>query len=268
MSEPPLASDPNLSAWVAANAGAGKTYTLANRVARLLLADARPEKILCLTFTKAAAAEMQHRLFKQLGEWAMLPDDVLTAKISEIGADARMILPKARRLFAKALETPGGLKVLTLHAFCQIGAHPLSHRGRSDAGLRGAGRRGGARPDGRGAAESAGARGPGRRETGRCGRLSGHRERRSPPQRHSWRAALGNDRRKMDRFFEGLDGGDFEDAVWRAHGVAPRLGWGEGILRRLARRDRTPRNSCATGWQRGKATDTKSGRLSDANSFR
>src|SRR5579872_6575002 len=81
-----IASDPFLSAWVAANAGAGKTYTLANRVARLLLADARPEKILCLTFTKAAAAEMQHRLFRQLGEWAMLPDDVLTAKIEEIGA--------------------------------------------------------------------------------------------------------------------------------------------------------------------------------------
>src|SRR6185312_2407223 len=100
-------------------AGAGKTYTLANRVARLLLADARPEKILCLTFTKAAAAEMQHRLFKQLGEWAMLPDDVLSAKIAEIGATPND-LPKARRLFAKALETPGGLKVLTLHAFCQI----------------------------------------------------------------------------------------------------------------------------------------------------
>ena len=72
-----LASDPTLSAWVAANAGAGKTYTLANRVARLLLADARPEKILCLTFTKAAAAEMQHRLFRQLGEWSMLPDGEL-----------------------------------------------------------------------------------------------------------------------------------------------------------------------------------------------
>src|SRR5579862_4209972 len=114
-----IASDPEISAWVAANAGAGKTYTLANRVARLLLADAPPEKILCLTFTKAAAAEMQHRLFKQLGEWSMLPDDALTARISEIGALPDE-LPKARRLFAKALETPGGLKVLTLHAFCQL----------------------------------------------------------------------------------------------------------------------------------------------------
>jgi len=115
-----IASDPEVSAWVAANAGAGKTYTLANRVARLLLADAEPQKILCLTFTKAAAAEMQGRLFGQLGEWSMLPDDALRDRIVKIGGDAHTYLPKARRLFAAALETPGGLKVLTLHAFCQI----------------------------------------------------------------------------------------------------------------------------------------------------
>jgi ATP-dependent helicase/nuclease subunit A len=115
-----IASDPEISAWVAANAGAGKTYTLANRVARLLLADAEPKKILCLTFTKAAAAEMQERLFKQLGEWSMLPDEELRDRIVTIGGDAHTYLPKARRLFAAALETPGGLKVLTLHAFCQI----------------------------------------------------------------------------------------------------------------------------------------------------
>jgi ATP-dependent helicase/nuclease subunit A len=115
-----IASDPEISAWVAANAGAGKTYTLANRVARLLLADAEPQKILCLTFTKAAAAEMQQRLFKQLGEWSMLPDRELRDRIIAIGGDAHADLPKARRLFAAALETPGGLKVLTLHAFCQI----------------------------------------------------------------------------------------------------------------------------------------------------
>ncbi len=115
-----IASDPEISAWVAANAGAGKTYTLANRVARLLLADAKPEKILCLTFTKAAAAEMQERLFRQLGSWAMLPDEDLRAEIVKIGGDAHADLAKARRLFAGALETPGGLKVLTLHAFCQV----------------------------------------------------------------------------------------------------------------------------------------------------
>src|SRR3982750_3394293 len=114
-----IASDPDISAWVAANAGAGKTYTLANRVARLLLADAKPQRILCLTFTKAAAAEMQGRLFQQLGAWSMLPDMALRLAIEEIGA-ASDDLAKARRLFAQALETPGGLKVLTIHAFCQI----------------------------------------------------------------------------------------------------------------------------------------------------
>jgi len=115
------AADPRHSAWVAANAGAGKTHTLANRVTRLLLADADPAKILCLTFTKAAAAEMQHRLFRQLGEWAMLPDMELARKVADIGAElgGPEELKKARRLFAKALETPGGLKILTIHAFCQ-----------------------------------------------------------------------------------------------------------------------------------------------------
>src|SRR5215470_4208311 len=121
MREPSVvASDPDISAWVAANAGAGKTYTLANRVARLLLADAEPQKILCLTFTKAAAAEMQTRLFDQLGRWSMASDAELRDHIAAIGGDAHGDLAKARRLFAAALETPGGLKVLTLHAFCQI----------------------------------------------------------------------------------------------------------------------------------------------------
>jgi ATP-dependent helicase/nuclease subunit A len=115
-----VASDPGVSAWVAANAGAGKTYTLANRVARLLmLPGTRPEHILCLTFTKAAAAEMQGRLFKQLGAWAMLPDEELRSEIARIGGEPHGDLRQARRLFASALETPGGLKVLTIHAFCQ-----------------------------------------------------------------------------------------------------------------------------------------------------
>src|ERR1041384_3013519 len=109
MSDPSIAaSDPGRSVWVAANAGAGKTYTLANRVARLLLAGAWPERILCLTFTKAAAAEMQDRLYKQLGQWSMLPDRDLRMEIEKIGG-ATGDLPRARRLFAQALETPGGL---------------------------------------------------------------------------------------------------------------------------------------------------------------
>lgn len=115
------AADPTLSAWVAANAGAGKTHTLASRVTRLLLAGARPERILCLTYTKAAAAEMAGRLFQQLGEWSMLSDSALAEKITAIGADpgGSEQLKEARRLFAKALETPGGLKIQTIHAFCQ-----------------------------------------------------------------------------------------------------------------------------------------------------
>ncbi len=115
------ASDPRLSAWVAANAGAGKTHTLANRVTRLLLAGARPERILCLTYTKAAAAEMAGRLFDQLGRWSMLPDKDLAEKIAEVGAEPGGLegLREARRLFAKALETPGGLKIQTIHSFCQ-----------------------------------------------------------------------------------------------------------------------------------------------------
>ncbi len=115
------ASDPKRSAWVSANAGAGKTHTLANRVTRLLLAGARPERILCLTYTKAAAAEMAGRLFDQLGRWSMLPDQELAKNIADVGAEAggKQGLRKARRLFADALETPGGLKIQTIHAFCQ-----------------------------------------------------------------------------------------------------------------------------------------------------
>lgn len=116
-----LAADPRRSAWVSANAGAGKTYTLANRVTRLLLDGAKPERILCLTYTKAAAAEMAGRLFDQLGKWAMLSDAELAQHIAGIGAGDRDAegLREARRLFALALETPGGLKIQTIHSFCQ-----------------------------------------------------------------------------------------------------------------------------------------------------
>jgi len=120
-SNPLDAADPGRSAWVSANAGTGKTYTLANRVTRLLLDGARPERILCLTYTKAAAAEMAGRLFEQLGKWSMLDDEKLAHNIAEIGAPPRDAegLRAARRLFALALETPGGLKIRTIHSFCQ-----------------------------------------------------------------------------------------------------------------------------------------------------
>jgi ATP-dependent helicase/nuclease subunit A len=113
-------ADPERSAWVAANAGSGKTHVLAQRVINLLLKGVEPEKILCITFTKAAAANMAKRVFDTLGEWTVLDDHALDEAIrarSDIEPDApRRAL--ARRLFARALETPGGLKVQTIHAFC------------------------------------------------------------------------------------------------------------------------------------------------------
>ncbi|MEO8813469.1 MAG: double-strand break repair helicase AddA, partial [Caulobacteraceae bacterium] len=112
------ASDPRASVFVSANAGSGKTSTLVARVARLLLSGAEPRAILCMTYTKAAAAEMQRRLFDRLGAWAVMKDEPLTAAlagIDEPGGD----LGRARALFARALETPGGLKIQTIHAFCE-----------------------------------------------------------------------------------------------------------------------------------------------------
>ncbi len=117
------AAAPARSAFVMANAGSGKTRVLTNRVARLLLDDVSPEKILCITFTKAAAAEMADRLFSVLGGWALASDRELTAALSEIEGEERprdaAALAKARRLFARALETPGGLKIQTIHSFCE-----------------------------------------------------------------------------------------------------------------------------------------------------
>ncbi len=116
------AARPNASTWVSANAGSGKTRVLTDRVARLLLHDTDPQKILCLTYTNAAAAEMQNRLFKRLGEWAMMPDADLRGTLEKLGEDAGLLddsrLRQARTLFASALETPGGLKIQTIHAFC------------------------------------------------------------------------------------------------------------------------------------------------------
>ncbi|MDE2283352.1 MAG: double-strand break repair helicase AddA [Hyphomicrobiales bacterium] len=112
-------SNPDVSAWVAANAGSGKTHVLAQRVINLLLKGVEPEKILCITFTKAAAANMAKRVFDTLGSWTKLDDAGLDKAISGSGLpsnpSARIL---ARRLFARALETPGGLKVQTIHAFC------------------------------------------------------------------------------------------------------------------------------------------------------
>lgn len=122
-----LAASPALSAFVSANAGAGKTRVLTNRVARLLLNGADPSTILCITFTKAAAAEMADRLFKLLGDWALAKDAALQEALAELDGDRRQRdadeLARARRLFARALETPGGLKIQTIHSFCESVLH-------------------------------------------------------------------------------------------------------------------------------------------------
>ncbi|AUQ76189.1 double-strand break repair helicase AddA [Phaeobacter piscinae] len=115
------AARPDASTWLAANAGSGKTKVLTDRVARLLLRGVQPQHILCLTYTKAAASEMQNRLFKRLGEWAMLGDDALTSALTDLGAHDVIStegMAQARTLFARAIETPGGLKIQTIHSFC------------------------------------------------------------------------------------------------------------------------------------------------------
>jgi ATP-dependent helicase/nuclease subunit A len=115
------AARPEVSTWLAANAGSGKTRVLIDRVARLLLNGVQPQHILCLTYTKAAATEMQNRLFQRLGAWAMKPDADLRADLAELGEGAGLTADRialARQLFARAIETPGGLRIQTIHSFC------------------------------------------------------------------------------------------------------------------------------------------------------
>src|SRR5215212_8286859 len=115
------AADPRCSAWVSANAGAGKTKVLTDRVVRLLLAGAPPGRILCLTFTKTAAAKMAIEVFGRLGRWVTLDDAALVRELTELEGEppTREQMSLARRLFARAVETPGGLKIETIHAFCE-----------------------------------------------------------------------------------------------------------------------------------------------------
>jgi len=115
------ASDPEASAWVSANAGTGKTAVLVKRVLRLLLAGSNPEAILCLTYTKTAAAEMQNRLLGALAAWATMTRDALREDLGRLLGRAPDDKEQkiARRLFAQALEARGGLKIHTIHGFCQ-----------------------------------------------------------------------------------------------------------------------------------------------------
>jgi len=123
------AANPNVSAFATANAGSGKTKVLIDRVARLLLQrpdgrpGAKPDSILCITYTRAAASEMLTRLFRTLGDWAVMEDARLRLTLSKLeqtepGTYSQEQLKAARALFARALETPGGLRIETIHAFC------------------------------------------------------------------------------------------------------------------------------------------------------
>ena len=114
------AADPERSVFVSANAGSGKTHVLVQRVINLLLRGEDPAKILCITFTKAAAATMATRVFDTLAKWTALDDAALDENIRLVTGKTADATQRAiaRRLFANALETPGGLKVQTIHAFC------------------------------------------------------------------------------------------------------------------------------------------------------
>ncbi len=119
------ASDPQACVWVSANAGTGKTTVLVRRFVRALLAGTPPDAILCLTFTKAAAMEMSNRLLKQLAAWPAMEEDELRRQLrkeldrEKPGCDVEAHeLETARALFARVLDTPGGLKIMTIHSFC------------------------------------------------------------------------------------------------------------------------------------------------------
>ncbi len=127
-----VASDPQHSVWVSASAGSGKTKVLIDRVLRLMLGGTRPESILCITFTKAAAAEMAIRVNDTLGQWATVDDATLDRALRELtgAAPDEETMDAARRLFARVLDTPGRLRILTIHSFCQslLGRFPVEAR--------------------------------------------------------------------------------------------------------------------------------------------
>ena len=124
-----LAASPTASVWVSASAGTGKTKVLTDRVLSLLLTGIKPQRILCLTFTRAAAAEMEFRILDRLGQWTMAEDSVLRKELSDLPGSSMHddLVQRARQLFAHVLDTPGGMNIQTIHAFCQslLGRFPL-----------------------------------------------------------------------------------------------------------------------------------------------
>ena len=121
------AADPSAHASLSASAGTGKTQVLTARVLLLLLRGVRPETILCLTFTKAGAAEMANRIGARLASWVRLKDAELAADLAALGTDVGPEMrQRARQLFARVLDAPGGLRIQTIHSFAQtlLGAFP------------------------------------------------------------------------------------------------------------------------------------------------
>jgi len=115
------AAGPRASVWVSASAGTGKTRVLIERLLWLMLDGTDPARILCLTFTRAAAAEMANRLNEELADWATLRSGALTETLQKLTGrmPSDVAIARARQLFARVLETPGGIKISTIHAFCQ-----------------------------------------------------------------------------------------------------------------------------------------------------
>ena len=115
------AAGPRASVWVSASAGTGKTRVLIDRLLWLMLDGTDPARILCLTFTRAAAAEMANRLNEELASWATLRSGALAEALQKLTGrmPSDAMIARARQLFARVLETPGGIKIATIHAFCQ-----------------------------------------------------------------------------------------------------------------------------------------------------
>ena len=121
-----LAANPKKSVWVGASAGTGKTKVLSDRVLRLLLEGADRTKILCLTYTKAAAVEMSSRIAERLSKWAVMKEEDLEEELINLygelpdnAKETKKLKSKARQLFAILLDTPGGMKIKTIHSFCE-----------------------------------------------------------------------------------------------------------------------------------------------------
>ena len=124
------AADPESHVWLGASAGTGKTQVLSARVLRLMLDGVSPEAILCITFTKAGAAEMAHRIHERLAAWVRMDDGDLRLDLRALGLawDRPGLMARARSLFATVIDSPGGaIRVQTIHSFCQtlLASFPL-----------------------------------------------------------------------------------------------------------------------------------------------